>query len=201
MKMNTGLPNPPQNKLSLGKALLLMMATCTAYALLIPKNVLTNNPGVAVWVGYIESIFPAIGGFARFSPIPEVVKFYYVTLWAIFPCLLIWFLMNVQLQNHNPHFQKQRVESFGDRIRVLLAILAMIFGAALIFNLMLFHIPINLALPPSITGGRANSLILGLTNNPISIGILSAIIFASLCIFISIVKIAFIYLIKGNKNA
>jgi hypothetical protein len=170
-----------------------MMAVCTTYALLIPEDVLTRFPVLTGFTSFMENLFPAIGSFAKFSPIPEVVRLYYSTMWVAFPAILVWFMKTVQLQERD-------VPAYPHRAKALLALLVFCGATALLFYLMALHVPKSFSLNQLDTGGRANALILGLTHNWTSIGIMSALIFCALCIFVSFTKAALIYLIKGNKN-
>jgi hypothetical protein len=157
-----------QGKLSFGKAILILMGLCSLYALLIPERVLTNYPFFLPFVETMESILPAIKGFARLSPIPEVVRFYYATMWIIFPVMYAYIRIRkmadeVQIDRNYP-IQK-----------ALLGIV--FFGALLVFAVYLIGI-LELRqspLKPLATGGQGNLLAAALTSNSISIGVISAI--------------------------
>jgi hypothetical protein len=157
-----------QGKLSFGKAILILMGVCSLYALLIPDRVLTSYPFFLPFVETMESIFPAIKGFARLSPIPEVVRFYYATMWIIFPILYAY----IRIRKMDDEVQIDRNYPIQ---KALLGIV--FFGALLIFAVYLIGI-LELRqspLKPLATGGQGNLLAAALTSNSISIGLISAI--------------------------
>lgn len=190
----TSRSTPPiRTGMSIGRAMLLVMTIGIVYAFLIPDEVLTVNPWLANLVAYVESVFPAIGGYARFSPIPEVVRLYYATMWVSFPILLWWFIKNDFV---NSKAAPPTVLGF----KLFLAILVFLGFATLVVLLLGFHVPRVNTLKSLATGGRGNALLTGLTANRFSIGFFSTLAFLSLCILIHGALHGITTLLKGNRK-
>jgi hypothetical protein len=187
-------PQPPKKRLSFGKGLLLMMAVCTTYALLIPEDVLTRFPVLTGFTSFMENLFPAIGSFAKFSPVPEVVRLYYSTMWAVLPVALFWFVKCVQVQ-------ERPVSKNLTRLKAIFFMGVFVIFAFLLFYLMAFHVsPTTAVVKPLATGGRSNALVAGLTSNPISIGIASSLMLSAIFSFLMAIAVFLNFIFKGQKH-
>jgi hypothetical protein len=169
--------NLPRKGMKFGKALLLMMAVGTTYALLIPVDVLASHPMLEHFASSMESVFPAIGSLARLSPIPQVVRLYYATWWVAFPFAFVWFLKCVDME-------RKPLPPTLTRSKAALFALVSIFVAALVLSVFGFVVsPAGSSIHPVATGGRGNALAAGLTSNSISIGVVSGVMTAAAFIF------------------
>lgn len=178
---------------SFAKAMLWLAILFIGYALLLPDNVLTANPALSNAVNLMQFVFPGIGGLANYSPIPEVVRLYYATMWAGFP-LLVWWVIKCDLINsrHSPP------NSQG--IKLVVATLGVIGLFGLIVYFMGFHVPKGSSLRPVATGGRGNALFVGLTANRVSIGFFSMLVFFTLSLLTHAIFNALTFIFKGHSK-
>jgi hypothetical protein len=168
------------------------MAVGSAYALLIPGDVLTRYPALAQFAYFMEGLFPAIGSFARLSPIPQVVRLYYATWWVAFPFAFVWFFKCVDMEAKPlpPTLKRPKAALFA---------LVSICPTALMLAVMGFVVsPVGSSIHPVATGGRGNALAAGLTANPVSIGVVSAIATVAVFIFLSATAVLAKHAFKGN---
>jgi hypothetical protein len=183
MTESTHLDANGKPRMPFSKAILIWIALCTAYAFIIPHNILTNWPALSALVGLIEHVFPAIGGFAKYSARPEVVKTYYATLWLALPFLTWWFHRRVLV------FSKP-MQNIGV-LKLIPVLTGVCFLLWMVIYLMGFSINSNssIVFKPVSTGGRGNAMLVALTDAPFGIGPMGAITFFAIAItFLSLVR-------------
>lgn len=169
-----------RTKLSFGKAFLLMSGICVVYAMLIPVRVLSDNPGILPFVNIMESLLPAIRGFAKKSPIPEVVRFYYATMWLAFPPLYL----TLRLRWMAPLTDKPILP--GKKLLGVAGIFLSVVAIFVYLFILGFYEVKDVPLKNIATGGRGNALFIALSFHSISIGLSSCLVWNSIAIFVEI---------------
>ena len=169
----------PRAKLGQVQALLLFGGICSVYAMLVPANILTLYPWLLPFVTAMETYLPAIRGFARASPLPDVVRFYYATMWIIFPWLYLYVRMrwmaSVKLE------AASEKTKFPNLIYCAFICIAITLLVLLVVGL---HEAPQMPVKSILVGGRGNALFMALSLNPVVFGIASA--FAWWCMGLSI---------------
>lgn len=199
--MTTYLTRPPSNnskaKWSFGKTLLILCGICSAYAWLIPTNILTENPGLLPFVNVMESILPAIKGFARASPVPEVVRFYYATMWIAFP--IVYLFVRVRWMDIFEPLPVSSAPRKNATITVLFSVLICASVSALMLLVMGLHEIPNIPIRPIAISGRGNALFAALAVYPLIFGIASAVLWSISAITIELAGHGVKYLFSDRQ--
>ena len=172
---------PSGAKWSFGKTLLILSGICSMYAWLIPTRILTEHPSLIPFVAAMENILPAIKGFARVSPVPEVVRFYYATMWIAFPVLYFFVRLKYMVS-----FASGKKPKNKEYIKIAFGIFVCVSAILLVFAVIGLHDAVNATVKPIAIGGRGNALFIAMAFYPVMFGIASAIMWIIIAVFIEV---------------
>ncbi|MDT4849698.1 hypothetical protein FQZ97_838250 [compost metagenome] len=179
-------------RMSFGWLMILMLIVCVTYAHLIPLDVLSSNPNLNFFIQGVEIILPAIGGYAKYSSNPEVMRLYLSTLWIAFPFFSIWFTW----------YDFMRSKIAPPKVSGVRAI-PLLFGALIFAGFMFYLLGLfEPAFAPStnaVTGGRGNAYYAAIVGGRTSMAVLSVLNFIVLSICVNMIYVATKRLFKGGR--
>ena len=175
-----------------GRLLILMLAVCLTYAHLIPVDVLSRNPGLAMLVQHLEGLLPAIGGYAKHSKIPEVFRLYLSTLWVVYPVFLVWFIWY-------DFVRSKLAPPKASGIRVLPMLMGVFAFASLMLYLLAFFEPTSAPNLDAAARGRGGHFYAAIIGSRTSMAAISVINFLALSVFLNMCYVGVKHLFRGGK--
>ena len=174
----TKADSPQTHVVSFGHAMVVLAIISTLFALALPKDVLTRNPGLQAFVDFVARVLPAIKSLSMYSAVPEVCSLHYATLWSLLPVIIyLGFRFNVvRLRGEVPQ-HRGVVLGLGALLFWLLA-----FGVIYAFGCLSPHAGAD---GPSVRGGRGEVFVSLLTSSPWTMGPSSAVLFTAIATLIS----------------
>jgi hypothetical protein len=179
-------------RMGFGWLMILMLMVCVTYAHLIPVDVLSRNPGLAVLVQYIESLLPAIGGHAKYSRIPEVFRVYLSTLWIVYPAFLAWFIWY-------DFVRSKLAPPRASGIRALPMLVGVIAFTFLMIYVLGFFEPTSAPNPDIAARGRGGHFYAAIVGSRTSMAAISVVNFLALSVFLNMCYVGIKHLFKGGK--